>query len=437
MKPVRTFITRTIVFITAALAMAGLLVLVAMIPKDAIQEKCLESAQYLADNELFGDTLEGIAGSRIDRYADSILLNIAYNYDRLHPLKSVILSAYHFDKYQEENINFLNAVTEDLPANQQYLRYWHGSITIIRPLLTLFSIRQIYILNGIILLFLTAVFLIMTIKQRLYAPAIGMITALISTGCWFVPLSLEYMWTFKVMLIASIVALRISDSSKEKNYAVFFLLTGMITNWLDFLTTETVTLLIPLLIILWTKRTLSYDKDPAYGETWYSPVKICIESGIAWLVGYIGMWLSKWILSAIVLRENVIPYISEHISERLGGDVGISLSGYLTGAITRNIGCLFPFGYGSAGFIIGLILPFAAAYLGFVYRRMDFNLKYVLLYAIVGIIPYVRYLILHNHSYIHFFFTYRAQAATVMAVVFMLSELTGIGSCTVKKGRCN
>ena len=152
MKPVRTFITRTIVFITAALAMAGLLVLVAMIPKDAIQEKCLESAQYLADNELFGDTLEGIAGSRIDRYADSILLNIAYNYDRLHPLKSVILSAYHFDKYQEENINFLNAVTEDLPANQQYLRYWHGSITIIRPLLTLFSIRQIYILNGIILL---------------------------------------------------------------------------------------------------------------------------------------------------------------------------------------------------------------------------------------------------------------------------------------------
>lgn len=425
MRMIRSFLTEMIIFLTAALAMAGLLVIAAMIPKDSIRGKSLESARYLADSELFGDALKDVPASRIDRYADSILLNIAYNYDSDHPLKSVMLSAYYFNERQEENVNFLDAVTDDPGANRQYLRYWHGSIALVRPLLTFLSIRQIYVVNGIILLILTAFFLITAIRSRFYAPAAGMILALISTGCWFVPLSLEYTWNFFVMLIASIIALRMSASGKRKSFTVFFLLVGMITNWLDFLTTETLTLLIPLLLILWTKKALDDNPGPGSDTGRDTSVRFLSASGGSWLAGYVGMWLFKWALAALVLGENVIPYVSDHISERLGGDVGVNLSGYLTGAVTRNIGCLFPFGYGSLGFIAGLILPFAAAYIGFVYRRRDYDMRYVLLYAALGLIPYVRYLILHNHSYIHFFFTYRAQAATVMAVILMISELTG------------
>ena len=39
-------------------------------------------------------------------------------------------------------------------------------------------------------------------------------------------------------------------------------------------------------------------------------------------------------------------------------------------------------------------------------------------------VPYARYIILHNHSYIHCFFTYRAQAATVAAAVLIIHYLT-------------
>lgn len=31
----------------------------------------------------------------------------------------------------------------------------------------------------------------------------------------------------------------------------------------------------------------------------------------------------------------------------------------------------------------------------------------------IFLVPYIRYLVLHNHSYLHCFFTYRAQMETV------------------------
>ena len=43
---------------------------------------------------------------------------------------------------------------------------------------------------------------------------------------------------------------------------------------------------------------------------------------------------------------------------------------------------------------------------------------------LVGIIPYIRYLVLANHSYLHCFFTFRAQFATVMALALILIYTT-------------
>lgn len=79
-----------------------------------------------------------------------------------------------------------------------------------------------------------------------------------------------------------------------------------------------------------------------------------------------------------------------------------------------------------AGAIAGFLLVLAAAYAGYVYHVKSFDTRRILLLAVTALIPYVRYLVLHNHSYIHFFFTYRAQVATIMAIVLIISELTGV-----------
>jgi hypothetical protein len=424
--PIRYTVYGIIIFAAAAALMLGALLLSALIPRESIREKTLESAEYLYEGELFGEVIEGVEGSRIDRYADSILLNIAYHYsdDREagntpgELLRTVLLSAYYFTPDHEENENFLEGVRDDRDANRQYMRYWHGSIALVRPLLTVFSVRQIYILNAVILLILAAGFILRSVIKKRYAAAVGMTAALLLTGSWFVPLSLEYTWTFLLMLIAAFLSVHLAEKGNKDLYAVMFLILGMLTGYLDFLTTETLTLLIPLLLILYTEKKagISRDRRELY--------RISLLDTMLWAVGYAGMWILKWVLTAAAFGENVMPYVSEHIEERIGGDMGMGTFWYLISALIRNIGCLFPAGYGTFGMIAGFALVLFAVYTGYVYHEKDPDRVRILIYSMIALVPYVRYLVLHNHSFLHCFFTYRAQAAAVMAVVLILCELT-------------
>ena len=415
MQPlVRKIILRTAVFILSALAMTGLLVLAASIPPDLIREKSLESAEYLSGQEIFGCVIKDVEGSRIDKYADAILLNIASHYDPSDPLRSVMLSAYYFTPYQEEKDNFLESVREDKAANRQYLRYWHGSNIIVRPLLTLLSVKQIYVFNGIILVILFALYIILCVRYREPVPGAGMTVSLILTSVWFVPLSLEYTWTVQLMLVFSSASLILVRRGKRGAYGILLLIAGMVTNYFDFLTAETLTLLVPLLLILWSVPERGRER-----------IGICIDGALSWSAGYVGMWILKWVLASLILGESAMPYVTEHIEERLGGDLGLNIWQYMTGAVWRNIICLFPVGYGAFGAFAAILLLVFAAYRGYVYHVRDLDRGFILLCVIIGLIPYIRYLVLHNHSYLHCFFTFRAQAATVLAVIMILGELRG------------
>ena len=44
------------------------------------------------------------------------------------------------------------------------------------------------------------------------------------------------------------------------------------------------------------------------------------------------------------------------------------------------------------------------------------------LYLIVGMVVYLRFMVLRHHSWYHYFFTCRAQAASILALCFLLLE---------------
>ena len=48
------------------------------------------------------------------------------------------------------------------------------------------------------------------------------------------------------------------------------------------------------------------------------------------------------------------------------------------------------------------------------------NIKIRLLLLLISVIPYVRYIVMGNHSYYHSFFTYRAQLPSIIAIIFIL-----------------
>lgn len=405
------------VFLLCDIILTMLLVATQYIPQKAMEANIRTSAEYLVEGDLFGERIRNIYPSRIDRYADSILLGIAWQTNTKHPVKQTMWSSYYHDKLHNENKNLLTAVREHRKPNQQYLRYWHGSLVILRPLLLLFDIGQIYIVVGVILFALLALLLDVLYRKvgELSAVVIG--ASFIVVGGWYVPYSLEYVWMFLIAFISSLSVVRFGRKGWGFALLILFLVTGMLASFLDFLTTETLTLTLPLLLFLHINR----------GETLQPDPRICvIKAGLSWGIGYVGMWVSKWILAAVVLKKNVLPYVSDHVTERIGGGIyGVSTAEFYLKALYYNINCLFPFAFGKVGMVFGVTLCAVAVIVGFKYKKAGADRAYLWALFMVAVIPYLRFLVLHNHSFIHFFFTYRAQMSAVAAVLFFVAEVIG------------
>lgn len=400
------------IFAASLLILLGLLWLAVQIPQNAIKDNTYESAKSLCEIDLFQKIIPNVENTKVDRYADSILLGINYQMDG--SLSQLMWSSYYSDSRHNESNNLLYAIEQSSSANLQYLRYWHGSIMVLRPLLVFFDINQIYIINAVIMTVLIMILLIILAKNRLYIEACAILAGSILTSLWVVPLSLEYTWTMLIMLITTIVAVKWALAGKKDKLVYLFIVAGVVTNFFDFLTTETLTLTVPMLMSLsiLVKR-----------ENYNQGIGFVIKNSIAWLVGYATTWCMKWLIAAMVLGENTWQYITEHVSERLAGDVGVSLGENLIGAVWRNIACLFPMQYGVIGRIVALLLVIALAYVAYVYKGERINYKLLILLFIIGMIPYVRYLIIHNHSYLHCFFTYRAQLATIIVAILAVDVL--------------
>ena len=407
-----------IVFHALLLFLFSILLCSTLIPRKAVQTKFEETAEYLCENHTIFRVVPYISSSQLDRYADVILLSIAYHIDEGNHFNSIMWANYYGTSSQLANEDFLKSVEENLPADHQYLRYWHGAVPFLRILHLGMNIRDIYILNSCLMIGLFIWLIILLGRNGYFNEAVSLIISIIMVSSWFVPLCLEYTWCFFIMLIVSIIG---SIQALQKNYfPLLFLISGILTAYLDFLSTETITLLIPLLIVLQIMEKQEISKQRKY----FFAFKSCC----AWLLGYIGMWGSKWIIASVILRQNVMTYIVPHIDERIGGGFyNLSIFEYIVQAIMRNIKCLLPYDYGLIGSVIYFLLIIFLIVLpvisGKICLKKRVNTGQIVLYLFIGIVPFIRFAILHNHSYIHCLFTFRALLTTVMSICLIAIQL--------------
>lgn len=401
------------VYLVTAAVLLGLLVAAALIPQSSIRKNMGRSAEFLCENELFVKGAGELDGGKLDRYADAVLLGIAYQYDSNKPLESVMWSAYYNDKTMNANENLRDAVSEGKEANQQYLRYWHGSNVIVRPLHTVLSLKGIYILNAVLLGALAGVLFYLLKKEKAYILIAGLAVGFALTMVWMVPFSLEYTWNFYIMFVMSIIMVLRERKGRKLPLGIPFMLCGMITCFMDFLTTELLTLFVPLLIVMWFR----WRNPETFG--W----KKLVPPVVSWGAGYACMWFTKWITASIVLGESVIPYVKENLEERISGYVGLEKWDFLKGALTKNITALLPWNFGGFGVFIGFVMILAVLYLCYVYKKKTVRKTVIFIYAAIAVIPFVRYLVLHNHAYLHYFFTFRTLIVTVLAVTLIMGEM--------------
>ena len=415
MKP---FLKYTVIFILLVLICTFSLVAVAMIPNHQIHME--ESVDQLTSrSDYYIHIIDGVDCSIWDDIADSNSLNVAYFWNSEHPLESVMWSGMYYEDEMLKKESLKKAVYDHMEPNTQYLRYWHGYLLFVKPLLLIFNLKQIYMLHYLIMTALLLGLSLLLLHHGLRLECCALAVSLVAVSIWFVPMCLEYTWMFLLMLIVSTITVQLALRKRYESFPLLFFITGIITVFLDFFTTETLTVLVPLLLAVRIRIRQNEEGN------WKMVIKCCAT----WCIGYILMWVAKWGITAMVLGIDVTPYIKDKMAWHFSVTSGMTKGQYFWEAISRNVGCLFPIGYGVGGvaaFFLMAIMSFLAVYFDKIRARQEICWDRVGIFAFLGVIPYVRYLIIHHHVWYHYFFTYRAQAATVMAMYFIVAELVEI-----------
>ncbi|MCI8637299.1 MAG: hypothetical protein HFJ36_05660 [Clostridia bacterium] len=416
MKKVLKYIA---IFLLVLMISLGFLVATAKIPKKMIAENVKKSQRCFRTHDEIKKIRKDQEYTYLHIYADAILLNITYGLDEEYPLKSAVKAPYYLERenFQIKDTiyyDFDELVEQDLKPNTQYLRYWHGSVGILKILLIFMDLEEIYIFNATILIILLIVLLSLLFKKKAIALGISLIIGLTITASAFVPFCLEYTWTYYIMLISSILAVLWIDKQERLNK--LFFITGIITCFLDFLSTEIITIVIPLLIVLVLKV-----KDKKI-ETAKEALKVIVKSLFLWGIAYVSMWFAKWIIASIVLKTNAFIYVGWRAQKRINGKIlGIKANELWLHAIKRNILTLYPLNLQKNESKL-LIIPIVIAIIEIIIIRKR-NLKKLWfpgVILLIGILPYARYTILSNHAYTHFFFTFRSQIVTIMAIILAM-----------------
>ena len=309
MKNFKKILKYIVIYITTLSILFSLLSLSSKIPKSSIQKNIEESVTFFKENAGIDEKLKRREYTTIHYYADSVLLNIIYCIDSHNPIESTMWAKYYKEVNADINNDFINVVEEDKEPNEQYLRYWHGSMLILRPLFTILNIEQIYLLNKIVMYGL-AIVLFILIFRKSKKVAIIFLISMIMVAFPIVPYCLEYSWTFYIMLITSIITILIESKGNKNLYKLFFI-SGILTCFFDFLTTEIMTVLVPVLLVLMIRK--EDNRVTNFKEGFIFVVASCT----LWGISYIAMWLTKWILASIILNINALEYVKDKWASRI------------------------------------------------------------------------------------------------------------------------
>ena len=330
----------------------------------------------------------------------------------------------HTDKLMYESLiqnrDYYNPIQAAMSINQ-YPRYWHGYQVLLRPLTVVFQVQELRYLGMLTfhLLFFWSAWLMAKKTKPLYAMFYVLTVA--SGYVVFLPVCFQFLTTFLVLFVSLIVLLRRYDKNKPLpavKWMLYFFVVGMVENFFDFLTYPILTLGIPLVLLLWLR--VRDEQADFRGNFWFM-----FKASLSWFFGYALTWISKWLLSAAILGVRYFWRTMSVVQYRLEGSEEEPLD--RIGTIQRNLKAWLNVQDG--GVIswskIALLILIVAVVL-IIWRKLK-DWKTVGAYLpilFVAAYPYIWYLVMSNHSQIHYWYTYRAQLVALFAgLVFLASIL--------------
>lgn len=384
-----------ITFVLLIIVYYGLLFASYLIPDNWIDSNWQESVDVIASEEKRWEVISNIPGTRLDTFTDNLIFQKLNNTDSLSAASAAVW-------------------------NNGYFRYWMGDIPILRFLLIFMNYTGIRFLNIFVIFSLFLLVIIQIAKQVTTAYAMLFSFALMTIHFWIFPLSLQYSPVYIISMVA-ILALMYLDTWKKLSpnlLIITFFVIGSITNYFDLLTAPLITFALPFFLLF-----LLHDKNKE--TTFMTSFIETIYLGVFWIFGYALTWVSKWIVSTVILQENTFKSAINQIFLRTQGTDEEVLE--FTTILRRVLATMFP------NYVLLLIgvLFLVWLVLWFKYRKpiKSFIDNGVLL--LMSLVPFVWTFILQNHNQHHYYFTYRHFIILLLGVftyLYLAIDWTRIGN---------
>lgn len=412
-------ILRSVVLLLMGILAGYLLLMMAyLLPVEKMQENLLKSIDVLTEEQEYHKVIPGYNSTQLDNFTDSWMLGNAV-YDNSLPIWERALTCTSAD-YDEGPLNGLvrylrkpggGGINEEI----EYTRYWHGYLIILKPLLLFFNYADLRVLNMMLdILLMFVVF--NTLKDMGFErEAWGYIVAVLFIMPVVIPLSIQFSGMFYLTNIVLWILLKKYNQIVEKNGMIlYFQMIGMAASYFDFLTYPIASLGIPMVCLL------LLDSN----NTLWLKIKKIIYLSISWGFGYSAMWAGKWVLSTLILKDNVIANALSQVllrSSHIQNGEKIST----TDTWIRNLEFFFKKPY-----LILIVICFIVAIIG-IYRNRK-SIIYVFVdtfpFMLIAAMPFVWYTFVGQHSYEHHWFTFRGLMTSVFACMCICARLYGTKS---------
>lgn len=311
---------------------------------------------------------------KYDTFTDRIILDMVRSADHRQPVSAAMLNRFPASDLMPD-IQDKNSYGNNL---EDYARYWQGHQIPARIAMTVTTLKPLLIFNiiiGILLFAATTVFMARR-TSKIYATAFAIF--IIISGFPVVLGSLQFTDIYFITFIAMLLIMLLpSLTATHTRLSIAFFIIGGLTTFFDFLTFPLFTLCFPLVTLLLPMR----SNMPA----------TAVAATASWMLGYGGLWISKWAVGSLLTSENIFIKAIDGINER-------------TGNVPHDANWIL---------ILVALIAILVALTFFIGKKKNYNGTSLLA---VAAIPLLWFAVLKNHSTIHFSFTWRTLIITFYCI---------------------
>lgn len=304
-----------------------------------------------------------------------------------------------------QRLSLTLAINNELNEYSNYGRYWHGySIYMILGLF-FFDLGELRTINMFIIFIATIVVLYELSKIDLIYSMLYTIVVLFLNPVTII-MNYALLSMYLIISLTMYIQLKYRNTLTCQRYIYLFLISGILTSFFDFLTYPLTSWGIPLATYLLINA--SDNKE-------INLVQV-IKMSLAWVLGYAGMWVGKWIVASVLTEENIISDAANAILHRTtNNNVKISYISTLKKlfeAFDRPMLLLM---------LVGLVIVLITIAKNIKSFVLDKNVMYYcLMLLLISISPLFWFYIVRNHSYYHPWYEYRHIAIMLWACLLML-----------------